>query len=62
MPASANVTQFIADMAEVSPAIFTMIGQVLNLLLAPPLVIFTAIAVIYAGVRIGMGLWKRLKH
>jgi hypothetical protein len=62
MTANSNVTQFVADLGAISPTIIDLIGQTLNLLLQPPLVIFTSIAVIYAGFRIGMSLWQRLKH
>jgi predicted Co/Zn/Cd cation transporter (cation efflux family) len=61
MSASANVTQFLADSAEITPVIVNTIGIVLNLLLQPPLVIFVGVMFVYAGVRIGMSIWNRLR-
>ena len=62
MSASANVTQFVADVAEITPSITTTMTSVLNMLLQPPLVIFVAVSFIYAGVRIGMSMWRKLRH
>jgi len=61
MGADANVTQFLADVAEISPVIVTTATTVLGLLLEPPLVIFVGVAFVYAGARIGMSLWRRLR-
>lgn len=62
MVANATVLQFVEDLGAMTPVIVAMIQQVLSLLLAPPLVIFTSIAVIYAGFRIGMRLWHSLSR
>jgi hypothetical protein len=61
MAADADVTAFLADVAEVSPVIVTTATTVLGLLLEPPLVIFVAVAFVYAGARIGMSLWRKLR-
>lgn len=62
MSANASVTQFVADVAEITPSITSTMTTVLQLLLQPPLVIFVAVAFVYAGVRIGMSLWRKLRH
>jgi hypothetical protein len=61
MAADANVTAFLANVAEISPVIVTTATTVLGLLLNPPLVIFVGVAFVYAGARIGMSLWRKLR-
>jgi hypothetical protein len=61
MAADANVTAFLANVAEISPVIVTTATTVLGLLLTPPLVIFVGVAFVYAGARIGMSLWRKLR-
>jgi len=60
--ANASITQFVADVAEITPSLTSTMTQILGLLLVPPLVIFVAVAFFYAGVRIGMSLWRKLRH
>jgi len=61
MSADADVTAFLANVAEISPVIVTTATTVLGLLLKPPLVIFVGVAFVYAGARIGMSLWRKLR-
>ena len=61
MTADADVTAFLANVAEISPVIVTTATTVLGLLLKPPLVIFVGVAFVYAGARIGMSLWRKLR-
>lgn len=61
MTADADVTAFLANVAEISPVIVTTATTVLGLLLKPPLVIFVGVAFVYSGARIGMSLWRKLR-
>jgi hypothetical protein len=62
MAASANVTQFVADAAEITPSIVSGASTVLGMLLQPPLVIFVAVSFVFAGAKLGMMIWSRLRH
>jgi hypothetical protein len=62
MAADANVTAFVANVAEISPSIVTTATNVLGLLLEPPLVIFVGVAFVFAGAKLGMLIWRKLRH
>jgi len=62
MVANASITQFIADVAVVGPALVTQITGVLNLILASPiLVILLSITFVVIGYRIGMNIYRRMR-
>jgi len=61
MAADANVTAFLENVAVISPVIVSTATTVLGMLLTPPLVIFVAVSFVYAGARIGMSLWRKLR-
>jgi len=61
MTANATITQALADIAAITPTVTAMITDVLNLMLQPPLVIFLAIAFVYAAFRIGLGIYETMR-
>jgi hypothetical protein len=63
MAANASITQFVADVAEVGPALVTQITNVLGLILTSPvLVILLSIVFVTIGYRIGMGIYRKMKR
>ena len=62
MSANATIVQALADIGAVTPTVTAMISDVLNLMLQPPLVIFLAIAFVYAAFRIGLGIYSTMKQ
>ena len=61
--ANSNITQFVADVGVVGPALVTQIVNVLNLLLeSPVLIILLSITFVVIGYRIGMGIYRKMKR
>ena len=61
--AAVEITQFVADVAEVGPALVAQITGVLNLILASPiLVILLSITFVVIGYRIGMNIYRRMRR
>jgi hypothetical protein len=62
MSANATITQAMADIGAITPSITSMIGDILNLMLQPPLVIFLGVAFVYAAFRIGLGVYETMRR
>ena len=62
MTANATIVQALADISAITPSVTAMITDVLNLMLQPPLVIFLAIAFVYAAFRIGLGIYTTMRQ
>lgn len=62
MTANATIVQAMADIQAITPSITAMITDILNLMLAPPLVIFLGVAFVYAAFRIGLGVYEVMRR
>ena len=62
MTANATIVQAMADVAAITPSITSMVSDLLNLMLQPPLVIFLAIAFVYAAFRVGIGIYQTMTN
>jgi hypothetical protein len=61
MAANATIVQALEDISAVTPSVVSMVTDILNLMLQPPLVIFLAIAFVYAAFRIGLGIYTTVR-
>lgn len=62
MAANASIVQFVEDTNSVIPAIIDGAREVLSMLMEPPLVIFTAAALLYIGFRLGIRIYQSVKR